>query len=458
VRIAELEYCADSSARFGRFADREWSVFLDSGGKRIAGGRYDIFAADPYLTLTTRGPLTEIQRRSGSTTSARDPLEILREELGPVIASDSDLPFCGGAIGYFAYDLGRRYEHWQEIAERDIDMPEMAIGLYDWAVVVDHQEARSWLVGQGKDDRTFDRWDELQNELSDVRRKIHAPLEVLDAVQSNLDRSRYDKAFEKIKTHIKEGDCYQVNLSQRFTAPVDGSGWSAYEGLRVSSPAPYSAYIKLPFGEILSSSPERFIRVRDDRVLTQPIKGTRPRGSSPAEDRALASELEQSRKDRAENVMIVDLLRNDLGKNCAPGSVRVTSLFDVETFANVHHLVSSVEGVLAPDRHAIDILRGSFPGGSITGAPKVRAMQIIEECEPQRRSIYCGAIGYIGFDGSMDTSITIRTLLRSGNKIHAWAGSGIVADSDADLEYQECLDKASGLLAVLADAGISAAS
>ena len=458
MRVTELEYFTDSSARFGGLADRDWAVLLDSGGERTSGGRYDIYAADPYSTLTTRGPVTEIWRRSGRSTSSRDPLEILRDELGPIVKSDSALPFCGGAIGYFAYDLGRRYEQWPELAESDIDMPEMAIGLYDWAVIVDHQEARSWLIGQGKDAKTFDRWDALKSELGDPPQKVHAPLEVLARVTSNLDRQAYDRAFDKIKTHIREGDCYQVNLSQRFTAPVIGSGWSAYEHLRVSNPAPYSAFLNLPFGQILSSSPERFLQVRDGQVVTQPIKGTRPRGSTPAEDQSLAAELKQSKKDRAENVMIVDLLRNDLGKNCAPGSVRVTSLFDVESFANVHHLVSTVEGVVAPGRHAVDLLRGSFPGGSITGAPKVRAMQIIEECEPQRRSVYCGAIGYVGFDGAMDTNIAIRTLLRSGDLIHAWAGSGIVADSDADLEYQECLDKASGLLAVLADSRISAAS
>jgi para-aminobenzoate synthetase component 1 len=457
VRVAELDYCPDSSLRFGGLADREWAVFLDSGGDRISGGRYDIYSADPYLTLTTQGAVTEIRGRSGVARSTRDPLEILREQLGTLAPSGPSLPFCGGAMGYFAYDLGRRYERWPELAARDIDMPEMAIGFYDWAVVVDHEAKRSTLVGQGRDDRTFADWDKLTQELSDLSRRIHAPLKVLEHVRSNLDRKAYDRAFKKIKTHIRDGDCYQVNLSQRFSAPVIGGGWSAYQRLRASNPAPYCAFLNLPYGQILSSSPERFIRVRDSQVLTQPIKGTRPRGASLAEDEALRRQLSESRKDRAENVMIVDLLRNDLGKNCAPGSVRVSKLFDVESFANVHHLVSTIEGTLARGRHALDVLRGAFPGGSITGAPKVRAMQIIEECEPQRRSVYCGAIGYIGFDGAMDTSIAIRTLLRSGDSIHAWAGSGVVADSDADLEYQECLDKVSGLLAVLADSSISAA-
>jgi para-aminobenzoate synthetase component 1 len=438
-------------------AERDWAILLDSGRERMSGGRYDIFSADPYLTLTTEGPTTEIRSRTDSRRSDRDPLQLLRAELGPPGETDPSLPFCGGAIGYFAYDLGRRFERWDALAADDIDFPDMAVGLYDWAVVVDHQQARSWLVGQGRDAATFDHWDELIERLGGSSARVHAPLEVLGDVTSNLDRAAYDRAFDRIKAHISAGDCYQVNLTQRFSARISGSGFGAYERLRLSNPAPFSAYMNYPFGQVLSSSPERFLRVRDNVVTTQPIKGTRPRGATPAEDKRLKNELGESRKDRAENVMIVDLLRNDLGRTCSPGTVRVTRLFDVETFANVHHLVSTVEGRLPPDRHALDVLRACFPGGSITGAPKVRAMQIIEECEPQRRGVYCGAIGYIGFDGTMDTNIAIRTLVRTGDHVHAWAGGGIVADSDADLEYQECLDKASGLLDVLDRSRASAA-
>ncbi|MGD8341270.1 MAG: aminodeoxychorismate synthase component I [Gammaproteobacteria bacterium] len=456
MRLAELEYSLDSAAGFAALADREWAVFLDSGRERIAGGRYDIYAAEPYATLTTRGTLTEVRTRSGQMTSAREPLDILREELGPAAPADSFLPFCGGAIGYFGYDLGRRFERWEAQAVDDIEMPELAFGLYDWAVVVDHAEQRTWLVGQGNDERTFDCWDELHAELGNAAAKRYQPFQVLDNVTCNLDRRAYDSAFNKIKAHIRDGDCYQVNLTQRFSAPVVGSSWDAYERLRTNNPAPYSAYLNFPVGQVLCSSPERFLGVRGGKVVTRPIKGTRPRGWDEESDRRLAEELRASEKDRAENVMIVDLLRNDLGRNCVGGSVQVTSLFDIETFANVHHLVSTVEGDLAPGRDALDVLRGSFPGGSITGAPKVRAMQIIEECEPQRRSVYCGAIGYLGFDGAMDTNIAIRTLLRRGETIHAWAGGGIVADSDADREYQECFDKASGLLSVLSESRISA--
>jgi para-aminobenzoate synthetase component 1 len=268
-------------------------------------------------------------------------------------------------------------------------------------------------------------------------------------VQSNLDRSGYASAFARVQDHIWAGDCYQINLTQRFRARVQGDPWYAYLNLRRTNPAPYSAYLDLPFGQILSSSPERFLTLRGGYVETKPIKGTRPRSTDPARDLALAQSLRASEKDRAENVMIVDLLRNDLGKVCVPGSVRAHPLFSIESFASVHHLVSTISARLAPERHPVDLIRACFPGGSITGAPKLRAMQIIESLEPHRRSVYCGCIGYIGFDGGMDLNIAIRTLLRSGEWIYAWAGGGIVADSEVESEYQESLDKAAALLEIL---------
>jgi para-aminobenzoate synthetase component 1 len=237
-----------------------------------------------------------------------------------------------------------------------------------------------------------------------------------------------------------------VNLAQRFSARAEGVAWDAYKYLRQLNPAPHSAFMLTPFGAVLSSSPERFLKVENGHVETKPIKGTRPRAADPARDAALAEELRASLKDRAENVMIVDLLRNDLGKVCRVGSVSVPKLFAIESFATVHHLVSTIVGELKPDQHAVDLLRGCFPGGSITGAPKIRSMQIIEELEPHRRSVYCGAIGYIGHDGNMDTNIAIRTLVYSDGWMHAWAGGGIVMDSSMESEYQESLDKAAAML------------
>lgn len=457
TRLCELDYRPDSALRFQSLLDLPHCVFLDSSHGTDFAGRYDILAASPYMTLTTRGQTTEIRRAGRCDVSTADPLALVNECLGPPTEPNAELPFIGGAIGYFAYDLGRRFERFGGTAVRDIELPEMIVGIYDWAIVVDHAAERSWIVGAGRDPSTFTRWDALVARARQdgrwvraVERRPRPPFEVLSGVRSNLDRDAYASAFATVKRQIRSGNCYQINLTQRFEARVRGDSWQAYLQLRRSNPAPYSAYLGLPEAEVLCSSPERFLRVDDGRVETKPIKGTRPRSASVELDRRMAVELAASAKDRAENVMIVDLLRNDLGRSCTAGSVRAGPLFEIESFANVHHLVSTITGALRPDRHALDLLRNCFPGGSITGAPKLAAMQIIDELEPQRRSVYCGAIGYIGFDGRMDTNITIRTLLRIGDSIYTWAGGGIVADSKLEDEYQESFDKAAALLAILA--------
>jgi para-aminobenzoate synthetase component 1 len=443
ARVIELDYGVPLRQRFRSFANAPWSVFLDSGRPDSRLGRYDIYSSEPYLTLTTQGEVTEITARDRVELSYDPPLELLRRRLGERSRSIENLPFVGGAVGYFGYDLGRRFERLPHLAQRDIDMPDMAIGLYDWAVIADHFLERAWLVGQGRDERTFDEWRELAESASGPPLSLQEKtFEVLSDVRSNFDRDSYGDAFRRVQDHIRAGDCYQVNLTQRFSARVAGDSWDAYERLRAINPAPFAAFLSTPNGDLLSSSPERFLRVNGARVETRPIKGTRPRGHGKSDDFAQAAALQESPKDRAENVMIVDLLRNDLGKNCVPGSVVVEDLFAIESFANVHHLVSTVSGRLSSERHALDLLQGCFPGGSITGAPKVRAMEIIESLEPHRRSVYCGSIGYVGFDGNMDSNIAIRTVLRQGDQMYAWAGGGIVADSDVDSEYQESLDKA----------------
>jgi para-aminobenzoate synthetase component 1 len=424
-------------------------VFLDSGRGRSFAGRYDILAADPYLTLTTRGATTEIRCRGQSAISTRDPLELVAEALGDQTEPIADLPFTGGAIGYFGYDLGRRLEAIPALAARDIDVPELAVGIYGWAVVVDHEEQRAWLAAQDRALESAQDWESVVASLTARAARPRQPFRVLSAVQASFDRASYARAFTRVQEHIRAGDCYQINLTQRFEARVQGDSWQAYERLRQTNPAPYSAFLDLPFAQVLCSSPERFLELRGDCVETKPIKGTRPRAADPGLDVALAADLAKSAKDRAENVMIVDLLRNDLGKCCVPGSVRAAPLFEIESFASVHHLVSTVTGQLAPGRRAVDLIRACFPGGSITGAPKHRAMQIIEALEPQRRSVYCGSIGYLGFDGGMDLNIAIRTLLRAGERIYTWAGGGIVADSAVESEYQESFDKAAALLAIL---------
>jgi para-aminobenzoate synthetase component 1 len=454
--LTELPYRNDSAALFEAVADRPWAVFLDSGLHYPGQARYDIISAEPHVRLITRGNLTEVHGET-SELSRADPFDLLRGQLAIDPSLRGELPFTGGAIGYFGYDLARRYEKLP-VRARDIErIPDMAVGLYDWAVVVDHSEQRAWLAGQGRDPDTDRKWDALVRLFSAAPvEKRRAAFRVTTPVTSNFTPRGYGHAFDRVLDYIRAGDCYQVNLAQRFTAQAQGDPWLAYQRLRRINPAPYSAYFSTPYAQVLSASPERFLRVRGGEVETKPIKGTRPRAGHDKLDAERIAELLASEKDRAENLMIVDLLRNDLSKNCAIGSVKVPRLFEVESFATVHHLVSTVTGRLAPGRDAIELLRGAFPGGSITGAPKSRAMQIIEELEPHRRGVYCGAIGYIGSDGDMDTNIAIRTLVHSRGTVRFWAGGGIVADSQREAEYQETFDKAAALLNLLQQSAESA--
>lgn len=448
--LTDIPYPADSAALFAHLAPQPWAVFLDSGWPLSDAGRYDILTADPYLTLSTRGALTEIRTREGMSLSPDDPFDLVRRMLGQPMDPIAGLPFRGGAAGWFGYDLGRRIERLPVLARDAERLPDLAVGLYDWAVVVDHAERLAWLVGAGRDPRTRPRWRELVAAFKrPAPTRSPGGFEVAGAVHGNLSRAQYRRAFARVQAYIRAGDCYQVNLAQRFATRATGDPWSAYRQLRATNPAPFSAYLSTPFAKILSSSPERFLKLRDGQVETRPIKGTRPRGTNPGMDAELARALLQSAKDRAENLMIVDLLRNDLGRVCRPGSIRVPELFQLESYASVHHLVSTVVGELAAGEDALSLLRACFPGGSITGAPKIRAMQIIEELEPHRRGVYCGAIGYLGFDGAMDTNIAIRTLVQGAGSLRCWAGSGIVSDSDADQEYQEIFDKAASLLRLL---------
>ncbi len=457
-RIAELPYHPDSARLFEPLADLPWAVFLDSGSHHPGQSRYDILAAEPYVTLQTRGRMTEVRTEVRGKERVQvlpdDPLELLRLHLGPPVRPQSALPFWGGAIGYFGYDLARRFENLPSLAMDAEKLPEMAIGLYDWAAVVDHLEQRAWVVGGVRDPQTVVRWETIVARFAEPGELPRVPFTAGAPATSNLNEHEYAQAFYRIQDYIHAGDCYQINLAQRFSAPVAGDSWLAYQALRVINPAPYAAYFNTPQAQILSASPERFLKLERGEVETRPIKGTRPRVGHPRLDAELAEELRASEKDRAENVMIVDLLRNDLSKVCASHSVRVPRLFEVESYATVHHLVSTVTGTLAPDRDALGLLRACFPGGSITGAPKRRAMQIIEELEPHRRGVYCGAIGYLGFNGNMDLNIAIRTMVVADGMARFWAGGGIVADSQLDAEYRETFDKARALLRLLEQSAV----
>ena len=446
MKLTELDYSHNVVRLFERIAHEPWSMLLDSGYPYIDSGRFDIIVGRPAVTLETRGMETRVTYQGEKQISTENPFTLLRHHLGEQETNLSGLPFCGGAVGYFAYDLGRRLEAMPALAKRDIEMPDMAVGIYDWSVIIDHHLRQAWLCSYRRFDTTNNCRDELESLFQkEIVTKLH-DYQFISEVESNLPESGYNAAFDRIKHYIREGDCYQVNLAQRFSAGFQGNDWQLYKQLRQRNPAPYSAYLNLPCGSILSSSPERFIRVTDQQVEAKPIKGTVRRSVFAYEDKALAESLLESEKDRAENLMIVDLLRNDIGRNCRAGSVTVPRLFALETYASVHHLVSTVRGSLEEGRHALDLLRGCFPGGSITGAPKVRAMEIIEELEPHQRSVYCGAVGFIGFDGNMDTNIAIRTMIRCKDSVYCYAGGGIVWDSESDKEYRECFDKASAML------------
>ncbi|MFP4682782.1 MAG: aminodeoxychorismate synthase component I [Ectothiorhodospira sp.] len=449
-RIRRLPYPGAGAQWMEAIVGRPWSVLLDSG-TGFAQGRYDILCADPLVTVVTRNGRTRVAHRDGPVHETReDPLVVLGQVLGEPLEPVAGVPFAGGAVGYFGYELGHVLEGLPAPAAEGGTLPEMALGIYDGCVVVDHQEARAHGVARGRDPAQVRLWDALAGCAGRAAAsRDRSPLRARGPIGTDMEPEDYARRFDRVQRYIREGDCYQVNLARRFAGAVEGDPWAGYRALRRQSPAPFGAYLNLPWGQILCNSPERFLHLREGDVETRPIKGTRPRGATPEADEDLRRTLAESTKDRAENVMIVDLLRNDLGRNCATGSVTVPSLFQVESYARVHHLVSTVTGRLAQDRDALDLLRGAFPGGSITGAPKRRAMEIIAELEPHRRDVYCGAIGYIGFDGAMDTNIAIRTLVHTRGRVRFWAGGGLTAGSDCDAEYRETEDKAAALQALL---------
>ncbi len=484
----ELPYQHDSAALMRSLNRLDSPIFLDSSMNSDRGARYDILTAAPTVKLLLDRGVVRRVNGSQQQVLGMDIFAAIKQTLTefkpPASEFDnilSGLPFVGGAAGYFSYEIGAPGQRTDKRRdERTVQeyphTPAAQAGIYHWAVIVDHLQQKTILFMLAQCPARI-----AERVLAALESGDDQPAEdflLTQPFSSNLTPQAYEEAFKRLKAYIEAGDCYQANLAQRFRASYTGDPLQAYLRLRQRSKSPFSAYVGLqsvsseqfhaeqPWadqpgadqrGAIVCLSPERFLQVRGSKVLTQPIKGTRRRGLDAAQDEELKQALCESEKDRAENLMIVDLLRNDLGSLCITGSVTAEKLFELQSFNSVHHLVSTISAELGPGQSPLDLLRNCFPGGSITGAPKIRAMEIINELEPNSRSIYCGAIGYFGFDGQMDTNITIRTLLCEQDQIYCWGGGGIVADSECELEYQESRDKVALLLSTLQELKASSA-
>ena len=451
ISVLDLPYQPDSETLFSAIRDMPDAIWLDSGKPRSLQGRFDIISASPDALIETNGKLSTITDCNGTTSSSDDPFALVEELLAPLREVDPSMsayPFVGGVMGYFGYDLGRRLVDIPDHTDAVVNLPDMRIGRYLWSLVTNHSAQQTQLFFHDLcpaelSQSIIQRLSQVKETLSPGHFRLWEPFKPM------LSSEQYKQSVTAVKNYILSGDCYQTNFTQHFSSSFEGDLWQAYLALREAAPSPYSAFWQWQDKALLSISPERFVKSSEGKVETKPIKGTLLRGKTVEEDQDNAVALLNSAKDRAENLMIVDLLRNDLGKNCVPGSIRVPKLFALESFPNVHHLVSTVSGVLADQRSSIDLLKGCFPGGSITGAPKKRAMEIIEELEPVKRSVYCGSIGYISATGRMDTNIAIRTIVADGSSLHCWGGGGIVADSQADCEYKESINKIKLLLSTL---------
>ena len=448
--VAEIGAGAAPFAALCALAGERLPFFLDSGMGAERLGRFSFVGCEPFLVVQSRGSRVWVNGDK----VGRNPFAVLRRLLKQYgrPAAEPPIPFTGGAVGYFAYDLGRFIERLPDHTVDDIPLPEAHFAFYDAVAGFDHQTGQ-WYVAS-----TDVGVKGLEDRARRLRRAVAAapaphPFGPVSArgLASNFTHDAYLRSVARAIDYIAAGDIFQVNLSQRFEAETDASPLDLYAALRAANPAPFACYLPLDDAHaVLSSSPERYLRVTGRHVETRPIKGTRPRrAGDEAFNRRMRGELLASAKDRAELTMIVDLERNDLGRVCSYGSVQVTESIVLEEYPTVYHLVATVEGELHRGQDLIRLVKASFPGGSITGAPKIRSMEIIDELEPTKRSVYTGNIGYIGFDGRADLNIAIRTMLLAEGKVYAQVGGGIVADSQPEAEYQETLDKARALLQAL---------
>lgn len=470
--IEEVPFC-DPVAVFAPLATDPFALFLDSATASPTDaperqGRWSYIATDPFARLTKKNGKTFLN----NTETGLSGFDLVASQLA-ALTLDTDWgnehklpPFTGGLAGFFGYEMAEETENlparkpWDAPRDGTINAPpDMALGAYDCVLAFNCVQQRAYIVSTGLPEKTpAARAVRAEARAAKWRARLalNPALPALQwpgtsapeqAIAYATERGAYEALIARTVAYIHNGDIFQANLSQRFGAPLqnDDDALTLYRRLRAISPAPFAGFFNFESGVLLSSSPERFLKTDGRTVETKPIKGTRPRGETPEQDKRLAHELLTSEKDHAENTMIVDLLRNDLSRVCKDGSIRVPALCDLENFATVHHLVSTVTGELEPEHNAIDLLRHCFPGGSITGAPKIRAMEIISELEANARGPYCGTLGFISFDGKMDTNISIRTMTIIDGYATYQAGGGIVADSDPVSEYAETLTKASAL-------------
>jgi para-aminobenzoate synthetase component 1 len=463
---------------FELIKDNPYSFFLDSGMDPQRLGRYSFLGSEPFLVMSSRGSEITLVRGREHEVQHGNPFDAIGKllEMYKLDRCPAPIPFLGGAVGYFSYDLCQFIERLPSTVIDDLKLPEIYFAFYDAIMAFDHLEGKAYFVATGFPEteerqrlrRARMRLEEMKDWLcsshsiiaSEAKQSSDRDCSVATAprndrenkevlLKSNFTREEYIKAVDRVREYIAAGDVFQVNLSQRFEADLKIPPYELYKRLRMVNPAPFASYLNFQGVTIVSASPERFLKVQGDLVETRPIKGTRPRGKDPVEDERLAQELTHSTKDRAENVMIVDLERNDLGRVCRYGTVKVAELAILETFPTVFHLTSTVVGRLRRGKSNIDLLKATFPGGSIIGAPKVRAMEIIDELEPTKRSVYTGSIGYLSFNADMDINIVIRTFLIKEGKAYFQVGGGIIYDSDSKAEYMETLDKAKALIQAL---------
>jgi para-aminobenzoate synthetase component 1 len=436
--IEDLPYNSDSSYYFEKIKHLEWPVFLDSCYQKDKPqskyARFDIVAANPFIKIRAKNGVTSVSDRDGHYQHKQPSLEVLADLMDQYPKPSSSLPFIGGAIGYCSYEL-----NLQTAKKNTIDT--MMMGIYDWAVIVDHFEKKTYIVSMLVNPRTEAFVPKLISMFNEGNKKMAQEFKIKTSVSDNLSFIDYKSKFDRVMSYINAGDCYQINLSKKFEVNTEGDSWYFYKKFRDINKSPFMAYLLYDNFEILSGSPERFIKSQDGIVTTRPIKGTRARGLNKELDKKNAHELLNSVKDQSENLMIVDLLRNDLSMNCEVGSVKVDELFSIESYPNVHHLVSTISGILAKESNNIKLFSDSFPGGSITGAPKIRATEIIDELEEHSRGFYCGSVCYFSFNGSMDSNVAIRSMVHHNQKLCFYSGGGLTTGSNVDDEYQEIEDK-----------------